>query len=324
MHGRLLVSLSSAVSSTWCPHNPSRLECSQDMTLLSISTQATSNATPTDAHFAGIRVLLPRCLCISSESTLVPLGRPLSTEASCNEAAEGPQTAQKLVLRKRTTSPYQIKLPFMADRLRAPRRPHPTAYSAPNATERSRNSVSDSCTARPESVETELRSSSGPPPTPGPSSPPAAYVTAQRNAPTPVAFLSAFYALENALAANPPGALALDTPPSGLSALRGEGVDDAAGPRSIASFDTWSEICEDISRAMESCAVLSCAPVADGRCASSIPLPCQSSRQSQVPLRSADGAASCAWLSVSRAIHHPASSTAVSPWNSSVFPCFVV
>ncbi|KAI0666159.1 hypothetical protein C8Q78DRAFT_476473 [Trametes maxima] len=41
-------------------------------------------------------------------------------------AAEVSQTVQKLTLRKRTTSPYQIKLPYMTDRLRAKKGTHST------------------------------------------------------------------------------------------------------------------------------------------------------------------------------------------------------
>ncbi|RPD62179.1 hypothetical protein L226DRAFT_535543 [Lentinus tigrinus ALCF2SS1-7] len=52
---------------------------------------------------------------------------PDESSGSQSSSPEEPQTTQKLILRKRSTSPLQIKLPFMVNRLRVPSPKSPTS-----------------------------------------------------------------------------------------------------------------------------------------------------------------------------------------------------
>ncbi|KAH9936871.1 uncharacterized protein BXZ73DRAFT_100286 [Epithele typhae] len=76
----------------------------------------------------AITILLPR---VSYARPLVGLDpapcHPSSARADSDPSREEPQTSRKLILRKRTTSPYQVKLP-MKDRFRVPnKKPQPAS-----------------------------------------------------------------------------------------------------------------------------------------------------------------------------------------------------
>lgn len=206
-----------------------------------------------------------------------------------------PQTVQRLVMRKRTTSPYQIKLPFMEDRLRARR-------SVPGS------SVLEAVVnSQPSGPETEAASTRiGP-----------AAFTQRTKTPAPLG--GSFSLDHNARVFMPPSRCVTATLPQGETRTSIEGPTASEPPsagdvfppfilHTLPTLDTWSEICEDLSRAMEVFTVL--ANVAPARFlvppsqTFSVELPSPCSFQSHKLDRS------------------PA--TPASPWNSFVFPCFGV
>ncbi|KAI9059019.1 hypothetical protein FKP32DRAFT_1680151 [Trametes sanguinea] len=156
----------------------------------------------------------------SSPAYAILSASPLDPRKSseCATGSEESQTVQQLVLRKRTTSPYQIKLPYMSDRLRARR------IASADA---SKPTLVRPFTAAGEVVE-----------------PTTAPVTIQPS-----------------LSCLPPLSVPTVLLSDGISTQCVYGHDDALHASmttiGLSSLDTWSEICEDLSRAMEVFAVLS-------------------------------------------------------------------
>ncbi|KAL1939630.1 hypothetical protein VTO73DRAFT_9663 [Trametes versicolor] len=217
------------------------------------------------------------------------------TRVLYGEAVDGPQTVQRLVMRKRTTSPYQIKLPFMEDRLRARR--STSGSSVPEV-------IANPQPSGPETEDAFTRV--GPAP-----------FTHRAKTSSP---LDGSFSLDhNARVFMPPSQCVTVTAPQGETrtsiggptASEPPSAEDVFPPfilHTLPTLDTWSEICEDLSRAMEVFTVL--ANVAPARFlvppsqTFSVELPPPCSFQSHKLDRS------------------PA--TPASPWNSFVFPCFGV
>lgn len=195
-------------------------------------------------------------------------------------------------MRKRTTSPYQIKLPFMEARLRARR--SASGGSVPEVVANS----------QPPGPATEAASTRiGP-----------AASTQRMNASSTLG--GSFPLDHNARVFMPPSRCATTTAHHGEIGPSKEGPTDSGTPSAgvafilptLSTLDTWSEICEDLSRAMEVFTVL--ADVSPARflvphshCLSTdLPPPCsfQSHKLDRSP------------------------ATPASPWNSFVFPCFGV
>ncbi|KAI0640543.1 hypothetical protein C8Q79DRAFT_1015074 [Trametes meyenii] len=166
------------------------------------------------------------------------------------EAAEVSQTVQRLTLRKRTTSPYQIKLPYMTDRLRVkkgtPTSPPEMQQPAPEAVATLRRTdvqvVSDSNCAT-------SQSGSGMPIRTGHRSaflsvrlPQGTLVDPAGN-PDPKVVSNSAVGSSPGPIARPPTA---EIPPVYIAA-----------PTILSSLDTWGEINEELCREMEVFAVLS-------------------------------------------------------------------
>ncbi|KAI0333436.1 hypothetical protein GY45DRAFT_1368429 [Cubamyces sp. BRFM 1775] len=169
---------------------------------------------------------------LESAISTEPRLEPISSWDLYEPVSEGPQTIQRLVLRKRTTSPYQIKLPFMTDRLCVRR-------SASARTQEVCSPVSPEENTIKVVIEAQSSPSSAilsPPNTLG--SHPEAQPqmgNMQENRSTHPQSLDTHVSNDN-LVLNDPGSLV---------------------PPTLSTLDTWSEICEDLCRAMEVFAVLS-------------------------------------------------------------------
>ncbi|KAI0655273.1 hypothetical protein C8Q70DRAFT_1109043 [Cubamyces menziesii] len=244
-------------------------------------------------------VLLPRSLS-GVPSALEPgvstVNGPGSIDSwSLYEAvSEGPQTIQRLVLRKRTTSPYQIKLPLMTDRLCVRR-------SASPRTPEVRPPVS-----MEESVLESVRDVQPPPPNRATLSP---------------YNLPGFHPEAQFRSGDMPQHHAVNPPLSTHASKHDIALDNASTlvPGStIPTSDTWSEICEDLCRAMEVFAILSeVAPARFFSEATDLP---QDSSQMLLATASATST-SCLASSLDLGPRSfDATNVLAGPWSSFVFP----
>ncbi|KAI0368463.1 hypothetical protein BV20DRAFT_464859 [Pilatotrama ljubarskyi] len=225
-----------------------------------------------------------------------------------------PQTIQKLVLRKRTTSPYQIKLPFMVDRLRAPRRPSRTCAPSPVARKTSGEVPSIRTVAPVQHVATELRSGCGsaPPSTTGRSPTTAGCATLQCGDSFAAFGRGSFEDTTNtspqdALSSEDPSLPGLSTPSPAV-----EAVADGPARSPLTSLDTWSEICEELCRAKEVFAGISGVGVPNSY-AFDAPLSCSSTQDRSIP-----GASPSALFSTPNALPSPTCTIFAGPWSSYV------
>ncbi|KAH9853308.1 hypothetical protein C2E23DRAFT_903077 [Lenzites betulinus] len=137
---------------------------------------------------------------------------------------EGLQTIQRLTLRKRATSPYQIRLSRTTERMRAPRSP----LSGPPEVEKQPTT--------PDIIEILSHSKDS---------------VALPNGP----YLSAC-SFQRLPSQTPEGPWLAPNRPS--TSLQPDGHQDQTfGRHTLSTLDTWSEICEDLCRAMEVFTVLS-------------------------------------------------------------------
>ncbi|CDO76372.1 hypothetical protein BN946_scf185011.g36 [Trametes cinnabarina] len=249
------------------------LSASFSLSNLQTSTQLFSDATTElSSSSPNVIVHLPRSHSLSVYRSLSP-AHPSLLESKCLPCSvpEEPQTVQRLILRKRTTSPYQIRFPHMSDRLRVRRAASAATSKRPAIDPKV---VVEEVAVLPRTVPcTTQRSLSHLPPMRGVSTLPSRPVVgAQGEAPRPF------------------------TTTEGLS-----------------SIDTWTEICKELTRAMEVFAVLS--DVAPAHYFSLEAPPPGSLSQSRLYAHSTDPAAlrpASPWV------------TASGLWSSFVFPLVVV
>ncbi|KAI8984876.1 hypothetical protein BD414DRAFT_578639 [Trametes punicea] len=229
----------------------------------SASASCLSNLTP------EITVALPRC---SSDSRYAHQDTaPIAdTNQLYKEDAEGPQTIQRLVLRKRTTSPYQIKLPYMADRLRVRRGASPAHKADAEATQTSAI--------------------------------PGAQVALGRTTP----LFSGRLPIDDA-----------ELPALCTDVTRA--VDNGISTPYLSTLDTWSEICEDLCRAMEIFSVVSDVAPANLFTSDTAPLKSATTPTTTAFRSSLDKVAdpSCEALKASAL-------SCLGPWSSFVFPLSAV
>ncbi|KAI0829192.1 hypothetical protein BC628DRAFT_1359605 [Trametes gibbosa] len=222
---------------------------------------------------------------------LPPPGNPFQLPASpsypdpqalYSGLAEACQTIHRLVLRKRATSPYQIKLSHKTGRMRAARIP----LSGPREVER-QPAAGDSVGPQPDI--------------------PQGVVHPDGPVPSACSFQLLPWHTQDG-----PRAIVPSHP--GARVGNDGGLEAAVGlARTLSTLDTWSEICEDLCRAMEVFTVLSeVAPKTEY--AHDWPSSCASiSGLHALPRSTVD--VSCAMGS--------RSGRAGQAWNSFVFPCFV-
>ncbi|KAI0688649.1 hypothetical protein C8T65DRAFT_674187 [Cerioporus squamosus] len=96
---------------------------------------------------------LPRVAVALPRSPLRLELSPSSSSQLCSPSEES-QTARKLILRKRATSPLQVKLPFMSDRLRVRRGKPASPPSSPTAGTQSGTLPSSPAAEQPDSIRT--------------------------------------------------------------------------------------------------------------------------------------------------------------------------
>ncbi|TFK85831.1 hypothetical protein K466DRAFT_664216 [Polyporus arcularius HHB13444] len=251
-----------------------------------------------------VNMVLPR-----SPPRLEP--SPLSEESFDSQPpgspSEEPQTARKLILRKRSTSPLQVKFPFMADRLRVRREKSASPQRSPSqstGTEPARFPTTEPGDSEPA---TTSQPAASPPrdcqsaPCTGtpcdmlpvrkvrfvtPPSSPEESITAyspregESNSDDQHIYRTTVSLIENLPLATFPvpdafswprlvhaqsaGGLAVATPhPSDGNALGlsvgpayEHAIDEYPGLYVLPAMDTWEEICENLSCALEVCAVL--------------------------------------------------------------------
>ncbi|OSD01970.1 hypothetical protein PYCCODRAFT_460425 [Trametes coccinea BRFM310] len=199
--------------------------------LLSVTNLETTSQSGSAAALGFGYAAIKATVCIPRPASLPDPSYPCSPSAHASlldprklyeSATEEAQTVQRLVLRKRTTSPYQIKLPYMSDRLRA-RRVASTA--TPKA-----------ALACPTIVVEEVVG------------------------PVTVTVPSA---IQPSLSCQSPLVAPTALIPDGVSGhfayaeVTVEALRPSMTVQGLSSLDTWSQICEDLSRAMEVFAVLS-------------------------------------------------------------------
>ncbi|PIL36503.1 hypothetical protein GSI_00192 [Ganoderma sinense ZZ0214-1] len=169
---------------------------------------------------------------------LTPVPIPAADTLFISDGHEEPQTIRKLVLRKRTTSPYQIKLPLMTDRLRV--RNGKLVIHA----------FSDKDAEHPS--KTTFSTNNGPKPLPGP---------ILNSVITTSLLPEGLFSIHAPVPVYPPHRGVLDTDATPATDARHDHplTIRISPPRGSAlpAADTWTEICEDLCRAMEVLSVLS-------------------------------------------------------------------
>ncbi|TBU43958.1 hypothetical protein BD309DRAFT_67595 [Dichomitus squalens] len=115
----LVAMLSSSTCSAICSSGSSQTfyDCSSRFSISDLCFDAVSQP-PADICMEECslpRVVLPP---VDRRTVLTSVSGPTTEQPTVPKGQEEPQTIRKLVLRKRTTSPYQIRLPSMSDRLR--------------------------------------------------------------------------------------------------------------------------------------------------------------------------------------------------------------
>ncbi|OJT02317.1 hypothetical protein TRAPUB_7157 [Trametes pubescens] len=258
----------------------------QDLAALQTTSQDPDMHSPSTSTQPRVRISLPQpqdAFCRIEAPAAYPDIRVLF-----GDVADGPQTVQRLVMRKRATSPYQIKLPFMADRLRARR--SASGGSVPEV-------VANPQLSGPGTETASTHIGRG--------------VLAQR---TNTSTLGGSFSLDhNARVFIPPSRCVIATSHHSETTLskKTPSSEDAFPPfilHTLSTLDTWSEICGDLSRAMEIFTVL-----ADAAPARFSVFPSQSFSEDLPP--------PCSFQS-HKLDRTPTAPT--SPWNSFVFPCFGV
>ncbi|KAH9887703.1 hypothetical protein C8Q73DRAFT_712939 [Cubamyces lactineus] len=280
-----------------------RLDRPQALDELQVVSMSLSMSTSLPHTAIDVAVLLPRCRSGAFESSplepginTVPDLEPIDLWSLYELVSEGPQTVQRLVLRKRTTSPYQIKLPFMTDRLCVRRSASPR--------------TPQSCL--PVSLEENVfRSVMEAQPSPN-------------GATLPPSITSGTRCEEQSRMADVQDNRSADSQRLSLHGPNDDPALDGPGTLftpTLSTLDTWSEICEDLCRAMEVFAVLSeVAPARFFSEATDLP-----QDGSQMLLATLAAGTSTYCLASSLGLE-PESSTAnvlAGPWNSFVFPPLV-
>ncbi|KAM5540659.1 hypothetical protein V8D89_005690 [Ganoderma adspersum] len=233
--------LSNSTCSELCFSNSSQssVTCSlssspSDLTFDTVSQPPSDALLDADAPTVAV-VALPR---EDLRVVLPPASVPAAGIPTVSEGPEEPQTIRKLVLRKRTTSPYQIKLPLMTDRLRVRNGKLVVhAFSEKDAEHPSKAT---------------LPTNNGPKTPPGPT----------HNSGVKASLLpEALFNIRAPVPVYPPHRGVLDPNASPVNDTRHDHplTIRISPPRGSAlpAADTWTEICEDLCRAMEVLSVLS-------------------------------------------------------------------